>query len=111
MKIDFSFQLLGLNGKPAVFQDSTDPASTTLKMTLGKVAGFSLVSLTAKSGIEKEINGSLAMKVFGGGKVDVSSEEFSKIKEAIGDIQSSIVVAQAWNYLEKHFKKDDYAKT
>lgn len=69
--------------------------------TLGLAAKQALSWSDEKdTGEEKFDNYQLAVKVSGGGEVDLKSEEISRIKAAIGKYMSTVVVGQSWLLLE-----------
>ena len=95
MKISFVQELKELNGTPICIGEK----NLTLKDAACNVlsAAFNDEQI---SGEEKAKRGLLAFRIYANQEIDLTIEELGLIKKLIGKGYGSIVVAQAWLYLE-----------
>lgn len=96
MKIDFDVKFQTLDGKAITMNEK----EATLKdVTIEALMGL-LEEEKGISGEEKFKRYELAMKIKGGGIVDISVDDVSLIKRLIGKMFTPLVVGQAWEMLE-----------
>ena len=99
MKIDFSAILLDLHDKP-LMQPAAAGETPTAPATLAWVAAEALLSATEdKDGQKKYKLYALAMKVGGGGEVELKAEDIALIKTKIGEQFAPLVVGRAFDLL------------
>ena len=93
-KINFDVVLKNLIGKPLKDNDGAD-------LTMARACRNALC-MTGE-GVKGEVKYdqyALAMKVGGGGDVELKSEEITKIKKSVGANMFVIVVGPVWDFLE-----------
>ncbi len=122
--IDFSFELTQLDGKPFTGTgDMTDQERAVVapllargytlgkpeKTTLGSVAINSLLypvqgddptEKMKKYGLALKIQDATANKLQEHSKVDLTVDELKMVKDAIGKLQTPLIVGQAWRVLD-----------
>jgi len=111
-KINVSKPILDFNGEPI---QKTEPfelceackqkkSDKTTDFLLREICTRSLSAMTDKtsklSGQQKFERGRLAMKIHNEDEPHLSAEEISLIKEAIGDVESVLVVMRAYEILD-----------
>jgi hypothetical protein len=94
MKINFDQELKGLDGEALKEGDKA--------FTLKRAAVEALVALAPDdraNGEEKCKRWQLAVRVNGGGEVELSPEEAAMVKERIGRLYGPLVIGPAWQLL------------
>lgn len=97
MKIDFSKQLVNLNGEPLKEDASNKP------VTLGYVIVNALLADNPREpldGTEKLERYELAKAIYKGERNDLSAEEVVLIKQLVGKLLSTLVVGQIFEMLD-----------
>lgn len=92
MKIDFSQELVDFRTKETIKKEVNGSAPSP--MTLGFCCSEALVTPNQDKSADKKVADlMLAMKVFPGGEVEITTEEASRLKEKVADAWPSPMVA------------------
>lgn len=105
-KIDFTTELLGLNGKPIVDPKAPPDAPP---FTLGEVAAASLMNVPPgenPSGIEKVRRLGLALKIQTATAAELSQADITLIMDLINKSFPTLVSARAWLLLDPTLTKE-----
>lgn len=95
MKVDFNAIILNLLGEPML-----QPPANTEPVTLAWVSAEALLRpSTEKKGDDKYKLFALALKIGGGGSVELKSEEVALIKAKVGEHFSPLIVGRAYDLL------------
>lgn len=98
MKINFSAVITNLDGKP-MKQPALEGADSP-DATLAWIAAEAMLrSVTDKEGEAKYKVYSLAMKIGGGGEIDLPPEEIALIKAKVGEAYGPLIVGRAFDLL------------
>jgi hypothetical protein len=101
MKVDFSAILLNLKDEP-LMQPAAKEGEDAPPATLAWIASEALLRATEeKDGQKKYKLYALAMKVGGGGEVELKTEDIALIKQKIGEQFAPLVVGRAFDLLEQ----------
>lgn len=106
MKIDFDIKLVNFKNeviREKVKDKDEDEKETFEDLTLGKVCVGALMSFNPESrisGEEKVKRYDLALRIYKGGIIDVTSEEIVLMKKRVGEGFAVIVVGQVLKMLE-----------
>lgn len=112
-EIDFSRHITDLDGKDI----PSSAAKDAKPIDLASISGMALLTEPpaergqAQSPADKLARFNLALKIHAGGKIDLSSEETTLLKNAIGTVYPPLVVGRAIEILDpKPTKKDNFVK-
>lgn len=102
IEIDFSAVLMDLDGKPLLDGAETDKDRAPL--TLGRVGGRALMGVfqedAQKPGDQKRLRGDLGIRIYHGGKHDLTAEEIAQIKEYVGKAFAPLVISRTYPLLD-----------
>lgn len=106
MEIDFNQKLKNLDGSVIKETDKKDSADVTLKLVC-IVALTAIIRGEQVDGTEKYKRWKLTGKIDKGGKIKLTTDEISYIKELIGKVHGVVITGQSYDMLEKENKKGD----
>lgn len=102
MKVDFNSKILNLKGEPV--KDGKENEEVILKDICVNSLLFDKPATQGErpqTGKDKLIKYNLAQKIFVGGEVEVTAEEITLMKKAIGELYTTLIVGSAWKLLEE----------
>lgn len=108
MKIRLDHVLIDLEGEKLIERrktkekdESGKPVIKEIELTLGKIGANALMTPVEKdTGDEKAAKGSLAMKIYSAGEIDLSIDELKLLKDNIDRCYGPLVITQARELLE-----------
>jgi len=107
MKLNLDAVITDLKGKAIPYKDGKDAPEEDL--TLKQVALTALLNDSPDerlTGDQRFKLGRLAEKVYAGGEIEMKVDQIAKVRERIGLIWNTIVVARAWGLIDGPEKAD-----